>query len=154
MHMSTSSKTSNTRNASLMIVKKIVSYSLHMNIRIASKIVKYVLQEEFNESINKNSFKEQINTCFNKVILLIPENITGYWSFPVAIGNPDAIGDITFKGRAATINLNYVEGLLDMCITNNNRKLTWKNIIYKCKEAADIIGILHILITNNFCLLF
>lgn len=42
----------------------------------------------------------------------------------MVIGNLDNVGDITFKGRAATIALNYIERLVDMCITNNNRKLT------------------------------
>jgi len=126
-----------------MIVEKAIPYSLYINMRITSKIVKYVLQEGLNESINKISFKEQINTYFNNVILLTSENRAGQWSFPTAIGNPNVVGDITFKGRAATITLNHIDRLVDICITNNNRKLTWKNIIQKYKEAVDIIDRKH-----------
>ena len=136
-------KTNNTRDATLMIVEKAIPCTLHMNMRITGKIVKCLLQEGLNESINKNSFKEQINTYFNNFILLSSQNRTGHWSFPVAIGNPDSVGEITFKGRSANVTLNHVEGLAEICITNDNRKLTWKNIIQKYKEAAYIMDRKH-----------
>ena len=39
-------------------------------------------------------------------------------------GNLDVAGDITFKDRVATLTLNYIKGLVDICISNDYRKLT------------------------------